>query len=108
MMRASGLAAEIHAASVPLLPGAVELVAAGFVPGGTNANISHLADFVTIGSGVSDELGVLMHDAQTSGGLLLAIEDDPDDLLNELRDRGVPAALVGSASHGEPGRVTVV
>lgn len=108
MVRASGLSAEIRADAVPLLPGALDLAAAGFVPGGTNANMTHLTAFVSIAEDVPRELAVLLHDAQTSGGLLLAVRDDPDVLLASLRERGLPAALVGRATEGEPGRVTLL
>ncbi|MEV4258347.1 AIR synthase-related protein, partial [Spirillospora sp. NPDC049652] len=108
MLRASGLAAEVRADAVPLLPGALALAAAGLVPGGTNANMSHLADFVTVAAGVPREVAVLLHDAQTSGGLLLAVPGDPTSLLAELRGHGLPAALVGQVTDGEPGRIAVV
>ncbi|RFU37449.1 selenide, water dikinase SelD [Actinomadura logoneensis] len=108
MLRASGLAAEVRAEAVPLLPGALDLAAAGLVPGGTRANMAHLSAFVTVEPGVPRELAVLLHDAQTSGGLLLAVPDDPGPLIADLRERGQPAALVGHVTEGEAGRITVV
>ncbi|WP_034489120.1 selenide, water dikinase SelD [Actinomadura oligospora] len=107
MTRAAGIAAEIRAESVPLLPGALDLAAAGFVPGGTKANTTYLSGFVAIADGLPPELAVLLHDAQTSGGLLLVVPDDPDALIADLRGRGLPAALVGRTTEGEPGHVTV-
>ncbi|MFC4907251.1 selenide, water dikinase SelD [Actinomadura gamaensis] len=107
MARAGGLAAEIDASAVPLLPGALDLAAAGLVPGGTRANTSHLAGAVTVADTVPPELAVLLHDAQTSGGLLLAVPDDPADLVSALRAHGLPAAVVGRAIEGEPGHIAV-
>jgi len=48
----------------------------------------------------------LLHDAQTSGGLLLAAAED-SGLLAELGNRGVPAAVIGRAVDGDGGRITV-
>ena len=72
MLAASGAAARIYAAAVPLLPGAAELAAAGFVSGGTRANTERMRGFAVLDAAVPAELAVLLHDAQTSGGLLLA------------------------------------
>ena len=72
MLAASQTAARIYAASVPLLPGAAELAAAGFISGGTRANTERMRGFAAVDPAVPPELAVLLHDAQTSGGLLLA------------------------------------
>jgi len=72
MLAASGAAARINAASVPLLPGAAELAGAGFVSGGTRANTERMRGFAVLDAVVPAELAVLLHDAQTSRGLLLA------------------------------------
>jgi selenide, water dikinase len=72
MARASGVTAVIDAAAVPYLDGARQALADGFVSGGTRRNLEwvrpHLASTVA-----EDEL-LLLADAQTSGGLLLAGE----------------------------------
>jgi selenide, water dikinase len=107
MLRASGLAADVYADRVPLLPGAVELTAAGAVSGGTRANIAHLTDAVDIDPGVPADIVTLLHDAQTSGGLLLATADGPA-LAQSLRDLGAPAAHVGVVRTGDGGRVRVL
>ena len=58
-MRASGLAAEVYADDVPLLPDVVELTAAGYVSGGTQANISYLTDAVEVADDVPTEIATL-------------------------------------------------
>src|SRR5262249_30269832 len=72
MLTASTTAARLFAASVPRLPGAAELALAGFISGGTRANTERMRGFAAIDPAVPAELAVLLHDAQTSGGLLLA------------------------------------
>jgi selenide,water dikinase len=108
MLRASGVAAEVWADQVPLLPGAAGLAAAGFISGGTNANVSYLSDLVDIEPDTDPVTAVLLHDAQTSGGLLIAVRPGQADALRaDLRDHGVEAALVGAVEAGEPGRIAV-
>ena len=106
MLRASGASASILASAVPLLPGARELVRAGHVSGGTRNNIAFLAPWATIAGCVPDEVAILLQDAQTSGGLLLATPA-PDALLAELANRDVTAALIGEITGGPAGHITV-
>ncbi|MGD0068383.1 MAG: selenide, water dikinase SelD [Streptosporangiaceae bacterium] len=108
MLAASGVAARVWAAAVPLLPGAAELAAAGFVSGGTRANIDRMRSAVVIDAAVPAELAVLLHDAQTSGGLLLATpQAGAAALTAALRAQGLPAALVGEVTAGESGHIEV-
>ena len=108
MLAASGAAARLWAASVPLLPGAAELAAAGFVSGGTRANTERMRGFAALDPAIPAELAVLLHDAQTSGGLLLAAPPAAAPaLLSELRAQGLPAALIGDIVPGESGHVHV-
>jgi len=108
MLAASGAAARLWAAEVPLLPAAADLAAAGFVSGGTRANTERMRGFAALHEAVPPELGVLLHDAQTSGGLLLATPPDgASALLGTLRDQGLPAAHVGEVITGATGHVEV-
>jgi selenide,water dikinase len=106
MLRASGVSAVVDASAVPLLPGAVELTSAGYVSGGTRNNMSYLAPWVSIGPGVPEPMAVLLQDAQTSGGLLVATSS-PDAVCAELERRGVLAAVVGRVEAGSPGHIEV-
>ncbi len=108
MLAASGVAARLWAAAVPLLPGAAELAGAGFVSGGTRANTERMRGCAVLPAAVPAELAVLLHDAQTSGGLLLAAPPAAAPaLLGELRAQGLPAALIGEVTLGESGHVDV-
>jgi selenide,water dikinase len=108
MLRASGTAAEVWADQVPLLPGAAGLAAAGFISGGTNANVSYLADVTDIDPDTDPVTAVLLHDAQTSGGLLIAVTPDAVDSLREdLETAGAQAAVVGTVQAGLPGGIVV-
>jgi selenide,water dikinase len=108
MLAASGAAARLRAAEVPLLPDAAGLAAAGFVSGGTRANTERMRTVTTLDQAIPAELAVLLHDAQTSGGLLLAApRQAAPALLADLRARGLPAALIGEVMAGEPGHIEV-
>jgi selenide, water dikinase len=106
MLRASGAAAVMTAGAVPLLPGALELTAAGYISGGTRNNMAYLDPWVSISDGVPADVAVLLRDAQTSGGLLLA-SASPDALVAELERRGTLAAVVGQVVSGSPGHIEV-
>ncbi len=106
MLRASGASAVVSAAAVPLLPGALELTSAGYVSGGTRNNMGYLAPWVSVDPRVPEPVTVLLQDAQTSGGLLLATPS-PDTLRAELERRGVLAAVIGEVQDASPGRIEV-
>ena len=108
MARASGVAARIDAARVPVLDGAKDLVEAGHVPGGTRRNRSDAAATVSHGSDVPETTRVLLADAQTSGGLLIACPPERTArLVEELEDRGELAAVVGRMTEGAAGRIVI-
>jgi selenide,water dikinase len=105
MLEASGLAGTVEPAAIPYLEGVRELAEAGVVPGGTRRNHAWLEDRVDW-DGLDEAEQLMLADAQTSGGLLIATRD-PDRLAAALEARGVAAARVGSATAGEAGRITV-
>ena len=108
MLRASGVAAQVDAARVPFLPGAAELAGAGFVSGGTRNNEAYLRDHVELEQGLPPVVATLLHDAQTSGGLLLAVAPERlGGLVDGLRGRGIEPAVIGRVLDGPPGRVGV-
>jgi selenide,water dikinase len=109
MLAASGAAATVTAGAVPLLPAARDLAAAGFVSGGTRANTARISPFVNLDPAIPDDLAVLLYDAQTSGGLLLAVPAArAGTLLADLQARGLPAALIGEVTAGQPGHIDVL
>ncbi|HEY1621077.1 MAG TPA: AIR synthase-related protein, partial [Streptosporangiaceae bacterium] len=87
LARASGVTAVIDSAAVPYLTGAREALAAGYVPGGSRRNLDWVAPHTDTGGAGEDEL-LLLADAQTSGGLLLAGEIPGATVIGELVPRG--------------------
>jgi selenide,water dikinase len=76
MASASEVALRLSADRMPVLPGALEYASRGIVTGGASRNRSHLQDKVTFSDKVSEDMQHILFDAQTSGGLLLAVAPD--------------------------------
>ena len=94
--RASGVSVRLQASAVPLLPGALECVHAGYIPGGLKANREFAECMVGYDDGIPDEIKTMLYDPQTAGGLLISVApEDSDDLQRALAAAGVPAARIG-------------
>ncbi|MFF3865186.1 selenide, water dikinase SelD [Micromonospora sp. NPDC001898] len=87
LARASRLTVAIDAARVPYLPGAREAVRDGYVSGGTRRNLDWVAPWTDFGAAGEAER-LLLADAQTSGGLLVAGEIPGATVIGELLPRG--------------------
>jgi selenide, water dikinase len=105
---ASKLAAEIAYESLPILPHAHNLAMRGIVPGGTQRNLA-AATQVDWADDVAPTERLLCVDAQTSGGLLLAVPPENEAaLLAALREAETPAAAtIGRLTAGPVGHVRV-
>lgn len=84
MCRASGVTAIVDAAAVPYVDGARRSLAEGFVPGGSRRNLDWVRPHVGAGSGIDEDELLLLADAQTSGGLLVAGEVPGHPVVGEL------------------------
>jgi selenide,water dikinase len=106
---ASKVSATVFSEAVPVIDAARGYVAKGIVPGGTHANRRFLASHVDYDDDVSEHEQLLLADAQTSGGLLLAVEPaHVDALVAALVSRGtMAAAIIGEIGDGAPGRIRV-
>ena len=83
LARASGVTAVLDAAAVPYLDGARQALADGYVSGGTRRNLDWVAPHVDLSS-IGEDEALLLADAQTSGGLLLAGEIPGAPVIGEL------------------------
>ncbi len=102
----------IEAARLPQLPRAAALCAGGFTCGGTQANAGYGGDLVQVAPGLDDGMAGLVHDPQTSGGLLIAVPADRCEALCEgvLAAGALCAAVIGEVGPAVAGgpRVAVV
>jgi selenide,water dikinase len=108
MLEASKVAAELSFEALPILPHARSLAARGVVPGGTERNLSAL-ELVEWGPDLNTADRYLCVDAQTSGGLLLAVPPEHEAaLVAALQEERTPAvAVIGRIVAGLPGQIRV-
>jgi selenide,water dikinase len=110
MALAAGLAARIQPGRVPLLPGVADLVHAGCGPDGSRRTLAHGLDAGWFDpSHAEPATQLLMADAQTSGGSLLAVPPgQAGEVVATLQEAGDRAAtVVGESRDGPPGRVVL-
>jgi selenide,water dikinase len=108
MLAASRVAAEVAVEALPVLSDALDLAARGIVPGGTRRNLEAASE-VAWADDIAPHERLLCVDAQTSGGLLLAVPRESETaLLAALRAAGTPAAaVIGRLTAGPPGHIRV-
>ena len=108
MSRASHVRIEIDANRVPLMTGVLRLIDSGAVPGGTKDNAAHHATFTTFAQDVPTALRTALSDAQTSGGLLIALSPDrAESLGKDLEKAGAASARIGLVTPGRDLRVRI-
>ena len=110
MCRESGLTARLDAHAVPAIdPAVLEFIKDGCVPGGSRKNLELAEEFTFFANDVPEELRILLADAQTSGGLLLAIKtDDLQEAQDLLFASGAPiVAEIGILTAQEESAVIV-
>lgn len=96
MARASNVSMELFAASLPLMPHTLDYALDGLIPAGTHANERFFAPYTNCASNIEKAMLSIIFDAQTSGGLLLALnEDQVAEASGMLLANGNLAAVVG-------------
>lgn len=106
--QASGVTIEIDSGQVPLMARTLELAQAGVLTRAHKSNLEYIAEGLDAG-GVDEKLVKVLADAQTSGGLLIAVAPDKAYRLIELlKENKTPAvAVVGSVKNSEQAAVVV-
>lgn len=108
MCAASKVGARVSAQSVPVMPGVYELAEQGLVPRGTHTNLEFVNEAARWDDEIDEVMRLVLCDAQTSGGLLIALPQDRSAALSDaLKKRGVMSAQVGVIVDEEPGSVAV-
>ncbi len=109
MALSSGVDVEVVWDDIPLFPGVLEYAAGGILPGAIERNKESCGDRVLADESLPQEMVDICYDAQTSGGLLVAVaKKDADDFLKALHRDGISAAaVIGKVVGKGPGRVQI-
>ena len=110
MAEASQVSFRIQSPQIPLLQGAYQVYEKGSIPGATFRNQEFTGKRVHYTRGVDYNLKMLLHDAQTSGGLLMSVNPDhATALLEELKrtDPELSAAIIGEVLPESPRRLYI-
>ena len=109
MVQGSGVGAQIRSSLVPLLPGTRDLLDQDTVPGGTRRNLRGVADSAQWQPQVTEQVKLLLCDAQTSGGLLISVPASKvEELVSRLRAAGVAGTtVIGEITDGPAGKIQV-
>jgi selenide, water dikinase len=95
MMQGNGLSVFINSSTMPVLTGAFENAADGFIPGGLYRNRKYVGDNCIINDYVRREIADIIFDPQTSGGLLISLpKKESEQLVKELHQAGITHASV--------------
>ena len=96
MAIASNVSLRIFSEKIPVLPGALECIRGGHVPGGLKANREFAECVLGYERDIPEDLKTLLFDPQTAGGLFVSIsQEEAEPLVEKLKDLGLPAASVG-------------
>jgi len=109
MALSSGVDVEVIWDDIPLFPGVLEYAAAGILPGAIERNKESCGKRIIAADALPPEMIDICYDAQTSGGLLIAIKkSDVADFVKALHDSGIAAAaIVGRVSGKGSGIVRI-
>lgn len=110
MAEASKLSFHIRSSQIPILPGAYQVYEKGSIPGATFRNLEFTGQHAHFARSMDYNLKMLIHDAQTSGGLLMAVNPDhATSLLEELNreDPEIAAMEIGEVMPGSPRRLYI-
>ncbi len=95
MALSSGVDVEVIWDDIPLFPGVLDYAAAGILPGAMERNKESCGERIVAADALPQEMVDICYDAQTSGGLLIAIKaSDAEDFVKALHDNGISAAAV--------------
>jgi selenide, water dikinase len=99
MALASDVSLTLFSKDVPVLPGALDCIRSGYVPGGLKANREFAECVVGYEAPIAEDLKTLLFDPQTSGGLLISIAgDDREQLVLDMQSAGISACHIGNVS----------
>ena len=109
LLSLSRVGAEIFVDSIPIFEKALDYASMGLAPVGTKKNKEFVHDKLVIKEKISAELLDILHDPQTSGGVLAAVPQEKADLfIKELKEKGVKkASVIGRIVEDKEGKIKI-
>lgn len=109
MISASKVSAVIDYDRVPVIPGTLELLRMGLLPGGSRNNLEYYNQFIHWEPYINEDYRLILSDAQTSGGLLFSVpEKFSTAFLNDLKKNNHKyAGIIGNITRDTPGRILI-
>ena len=102
MALASNVGLQFFSKEISVLPGALECIRAGDIPGGLKANREFTECLVGYDDAIDPDLKTLLYDPQTAGGLLISIASEhAENLIRDLQAAGVPARKIGDVTESQ-------
>jgi selenide,water dikinase len=102
MALASNVGLQFFSKEISVLPGALECIRAGDIPGGLKANREFTECLVGYKAAIDPDLKTLLYDPQTAGGLLISIASEhAENLIRDLQAAGVPARKIGDVTESQ-------
>lgn len=108
MAGGSGVSMRLEYSRVPIIEEAVETARKGFVPGGTKSNQLFIGADAVFADNLGQAEQHILFDAQTSGGLLIAVEENKaQEFAREMQNAGIDAPIIGEVTDGRVGQIFV-
>lgn len=97
MAKASDVTIEIEANEVPIINGSIDMANMGIIPAGMYRNKEYIGKHVHA-EGIEEAMEDILHDPQTSGGLLVSVRADLADILVEdmKKNGSIEAKIIGT------------
>ena len=110
LCRNSNVAMQINYSDLKFLPGTEQLAQQNNIPGGTKRNLSHANQFTYFSESITELHQLMIADAQTSGGLLIALpQDRADEFLDCYNDKApISAFHIGKVMENSEVLITVL
>jgi len=108
MVLTSEVSVSIAASKLPILPGALDCVRAGHIPGGLKANREFAECMVGYESGIGEETKTILYDPQTAGGLLISVaSQDASRMMEAFESAQVPAVRIGAVTSRSEKKISI-
>jgi selenide,water dikinase len=110
LCRNSNVAMQINYSDIKFLPGTEQLAQQDNIPGGTKRNLSHANQFTYFSESITELHQLMIADAQTSGGLLIALpQDRAGEFLDSYNDKEpISAFQIGKIIENSEVLITVL